>query len=130
MSKTVEVSEEAKKILAQWYDREILDDTTVLRGSLFGAIFGLFRQHAVTINGTVHLASGAPDPDSPLGIALLGHEFFHVMHQMQLGWWKYLLRYVGSWRPSHITNGRAHPMERPAYERGDDVWQSMQSTDR
>lgn len=130
MSKSVVIPEKAKKILAQWYDRDILDETTVLRGSLLGAIFGLSGQHAVTINRTVHLTSLAPDPDTPLGIMLLGHEFYHVVHQRQLGWWKYLIRYVAGWRPSHVSSGRGHPMERSAYERGDEVWQAMQpSTD-
>ena len=130
MSRTAEISEEAKEILVQWYDREILDDTPVLRGSIFGFIFGASGQHAVTINGTVHLTSRAPDSDSPLGIMLLGHELFHVVHQMELGWWKYLVRYLASWRPSHVSNGRSHPVEGPAYERADKIWRAMQdSTD-
>ena len=129
MSRTVDIPEETKKILGRWYDRKILDETPVLRGSLFGAIFGISKQHAVTINRTVHLTSHAPDPDTPLGIMLLGHELFHVVHQMELGWWRYLIRYLAGWRPSHISNGRNHPMERPAYERGDQLWRAMQPPD-
>lgn len=129
MSRKVTISDEAKAILAQWYDRETLDETPVLRGSLFGFIFGMSRQHAVTINRTVHLTSHAPDPDTPLGIMLLGHELFHVVHQTELGWWKYIARYLTGWRPSHVSNGRSHPMEKPAYERGDQIWWAMQTPD-
>ncbi len=129
MSRTVVVPEEAKEILARWYDREILDETPVLRGSIFGLIFGLFGQHAVTINRTVHLTKHAPDPDTQVGIMLLGHELFHEAHQTELGWWKYLIRYLASWRPSHVSNGRSHPMERPAYERGDEIWRAMHPPD-
>ena len=127
MSRNVVVSKDAKDILSKWYDPKTLDETTVLRGSLFGAIFGLFGQHAVTINRRVHLTPRAPDPVTPIGVMLLGHELFHVEHQTELGWWKYLIRYVTIWRPSHVSNGRAHPMERPAYERGDQIWHAMQS---
>ncbi len=129
MSRTVDVSEYAKEILTQWYDRNMLDETPVLRGSLFGVIFGMSRQHAVTINRTVHLTSHAPDPDTRLGIMLLGHELYHVEQQTRLGWWRFLLRYITGWRPSHVSNGRSHPMERPAYERGDQVWRAMQPPD-
>ena len=125
MSKAVNVQEEAKEILVQWYNREVLDETPVVRGSLLGLIFGLSRQHAVTINGTVHLTRNAPDLETPLGIMLLGHELYHVVHQMELGWWRYLVRYLVGWRPSHVSVGRSHPMEGPAYERGDQVWWAM-----
>ena len=126
MSRTVEVSEEARVILTRWYGREILDATPVLRGSLFGWLFGASGQHAVTINRTVHLTRHAPDPDTPAGITLLGHELYHVEQQIELGWWKFLFRYIVGWRPSHISNGRGHSMERPAYERGDEIRQAMQ----
>ena len=128
MARTVEVSEEAKAILTQWYDREILDETPVLLGSLFGWIFGASGQHAVTINRRVHLTRHAPDSDTPSGIVLLGHELYHVLQQTELGWWRFLFRYIVGWRPSHITSGRSHPMERPAYERGDEVRRAMQPT--
>lgn len=127
MSRTVEVSAEAKVILIQWYGREILDETPVLRGSLFGWIFGASGQHAVTINRTVHLTRHAPDPETQAGITLLGHELFHVVQQTELGWWRFLIRYIAGWRPSHITNGRSHPLERPAYERGDEIRRAMQA---
>ena len=125
MSSTVDISQETKNILSQWYDRRTLDDTSVVRGSLFGAIFGMSGQHAVTINRRVHLTKHAKEVDSPLGIMLLGHELFHVVHQQELGWWKYLLCYLTGWRPSHVSNGRTHPMERPPYERGDEIWRAM-----
>ena len=129
MSRAVDVSEEVKEILTQWYDREILDETPVLRGSIFGVIFGISGQHAVTINRTVHLTSHAPDLDIPVGIMLLGHELFHVEQQTDLGWWRFFLRYMTGWRPSHVSNGRSHPMERPAYERGDEIWRVLQPSD-
>ena len=129
MAKTVEVSKEAKVILTQWYDREILDETPILRGSLFGWMFGVSRQHAVTINRTVHLTRHAPDLATQAGIVLLGHELYHVGQQARLGWWQFLFRYIVGWRPSHISSGRSHPMEKPAYERGDEIWRAMQPQD-
>ena len=129
MSRTVDVSEEARVILNKWYDREFLDNTPVLRGSLFGWIFGASGQHAVTINRTVHLTRHAPDPDTPAGIMLLGHELYHVVQQTELGWWRFLFRYIIGWRPSHISNGRSHPLEMPAYERGDEIRRAMPPTD-
>ena len=111
--------------LSPWYSAEFLESVTVLRGSLLGWLFGKFGQHAVTINETVHLAPDAPDLTADSGVVLLGHECLHVEQQRDMGWWRFLARYVVRWRPSHIKNGRTHPFERPAYERGREIRASL-----
>ena len=78
MAKTITVSPEVKQKLIYWYDADFLDGISVLKGSLPGRLFGTFGQHAVTINGTVHLTSSADDLESDKGTVLLGHECFHV----------------------------------------------------
>ncbi|MDP6402990.1 MAG: DUF4157 domain-containing protein [SAR202 cluster bacterium] len=125
MAKRVEVPESGYDRLSRWYDRTFLDNVTVLRGSLFGWIFGRSGQHAVTINKTVHLTSHARDLETVRGIALLGHEYFHVQQQRDMGWWVFLARYVWSWRPSHIKDGKKHPMEKPAYQRGREIRKAL-----
>jgi hypothetical protein len=64
MTKTVTVSPEVKQKLSHWYDADILDRVAVVQGSIPGRLFGTFGQHAVTINGTVHLTSSADDLES------------------------------------------------------------------
>ena len=108
-------------MLAAWYDQAVIEGTPVLSGSLFGWLFGVFGQHAVTINGSVHLTPQAPELASERGIALLGHELYHVVDQRRVGWWRYLGGYVAHWRPTHICHGRRHPYEAPAYARQAEV---------
>ena len=74
MATTVTVSTEVKQRLSPWYDAELLDGVRVVQGSVAGRLFGMFGQHAVTINGTVHLTSSADDLESDKGTVLLGHE--------------------------------------------------------
>ena len=126
MAQRIDFPERALNHLTEWYSTELLESTTILRGSIFGWLFGWFGQHAVTINGTVHLTSRAPDLDSDRGVRLIGHELFHVSQQQEMGWWRFLAKYVWSWRPTHINNGRSHPMEQPAYERRDAIMASLQ----
>jgi hypothetical protein len=121
MAKTVAVSPEVKQKLSHWYDTDLLDSVSVLKGSIPGRIFGTFGQHAVTINGKVHLTSSADDLESDKGTVLLGHECFHVVQQQQMGWWGFLIKYIAAWRPSHIKHGSRHPLEAPAYERGREI---------
>ncbi|MCI0438635.1 MAG: DUF4157 domain-containing protein [Chloroflexi bacterium] len=121
MSTRVHVPEEVKDKLSDWYSRELLDSVPVLRGSLFGWLFGSFGQHAVTINKTVHLTAHAPGFEGVSGVVLLGHECFHIEQQRDMGWWRFLAHYILSWRPSHIKNGRTHPLEKPAYDRGREI---------
>ena len=85
----------------------------------------MFGQHAVTLNQKVHVTRRAADLDENWGISLLGHELFHVEQQQQIGWWNFLIRYALKWRPTHITNGTSHPMEKPAYDRGLEVWNAF-----
>lgn len=99
----------------------------MLRGSLFGWVFGRFGQHAATINRTVHLTPRAPDLESVPGVVLLGHECYHVLQQQEMGWWRFLAAYICRWRPSHVSRGWEHPLERPAYERGREVLQTLRS---
>ena len=62
--------------LGRWYGEPFVEEATVLQGSIFGWLFGVFGQHAVTINRTVHLTPRAPDLEADRGVALLGHECF------------------------------------------------------
>jgi len=103
----------------------MVERTRVLRGSALGWLFGRFKQGAVTVNGTVHLTPAAPDLLSPQGTALLGHELFHVEQQAQMGWWRFLLQYVAAWRPRHVRDGRSHPLEAPAYLRGEEIGRAL-----
>ena len=122
MASRVTMPQASRELLAQWYSEEFLVSTLVFRGSFLGRIFGLFRQTAVTINKTVHLTSRAHDLESLAGITLLGHEYYHVLQQQEMGWWKFLARYVWRWRPTHVRRGRTHPLEVPAYERSDSIY--------
>ncbi len=121
LASVVTIPADARAVLAHWYVDELLDSTRVLQGSLFGWLFGLSGQHAVTINGTVHLTPKAPDVGSDSATVLIGHELFHVEHQRRIGWWRYLAAYVARWRPAHVRQGWKHPYEAPAYARGREI---------
>jgi hypothetical protein len=125
MPRRIEVPENVRQRLAQWYSDEFLRNTTVLRGSFFGTLLGWFGQHAVTINKTVHFTPRAPDMESNSGTILLGHECFHIVQQTEMGWWMFLIRYAIRWRPSHVRRGWEHPMERPAYDRGKEIRRAL-----
>ena len=126
MSKRVVMPQSSTQKLTRWYDEHLLNNTTLLRDSIFGWIFGLFRQAAVTINKTIHLTHNAPaDLSSNSGIVLLGHELYHVLQQQEMGWCSFLLRYLWHWRPWHVTQGRKHPLEEPAYARGDEISETL-----
>ena len=126
MSTPAIVPASTKQILKAWYAEQMIDATPVLHGSFLGWLFGRFNQHAVTINGTVHLTSKADALDSPEGVVLLGHEYYHVVQRGEMGWWSFLARYLWGWRPSHVRDGRKHPLEAPAYARGDEVRRAIQ----
>ena len=121
----VPVPDRTRRLLRQWYPEDLTEETTVVRGSVFGWLFGRFGQHAVTVNRTVHLTSDAPGLESDAGIVLLGHELYHVVQQQEMGWWRFIARYVWSWRPSHVSEGWRHPLEEPAYARGREIRGSL-----
>lgn len=125
MAQRETISQEVCERLSRWYPPELVGGTRVLRGSLFGWVFGRFGQGAVTINGTVHFTPLAPDVRTRWGTALLGHELFHVEQQARMGWWRFLLRYALSWRPGQVRNGGSHPLEAPAYRRGEEVYKAL-----
>ena len=94
MSKRASLSIAVRDALRPWYPDEVMERVPVLRGSFFGWLFGLNGNHAVTINGTVHVTRRAP-PEGSLGwTVLMGHELFHVEQQAAMGWWPFLLRYL------------------------------------
>jgi hypothetical protein len=127
MSTRVALTDAAKAKLARWYAPEVLANARILRGSVFGWVFGRFGQAGVTINRTVHLTPRAmPELESARGLALIGHELFHVAQQQEMGWWRYLARYVWRWRPKHISRGHEHPMEAPAYARGAEIRRALE----
>jgi hypothetical protein len=125
MAARIQMSDRTKQVLGKWYSQQILAQTPVIRDSFWGWLFGLTGRHAVTINKKVHLTRHANDPDSDLGIMLLGHELFHVEDQQRAGWRRYLFRYILRWRPQQIRNGRSHSMEKDAYNRGDEIWHEL-----
>lgn len=125
MAERLNLPEPAIRHLRRWYRPDLLESTAVLRGTILGWLFGRLGQDAVTVNGSVHLTSRASGLDSDRGIGLIGHELFHVVQQQEMGWWRFFVRYVLAWRPVHVMRGRGHPMERPAYERGDAIMASL-----
>jgi hypothetical protein len=112
--------------LIRWYDEQLLWETPILRSTALGWLFGLFGQAAVTIKKTIYLTRNAPaDLTSRSGLALIGHEMYHVVQQRQMGWCGFLLRYLWHWRPKHITRGEEHPLEKPAYDRQREIEQAL-----
>lgn len=126
MATEIMIPQSSARKLARWYDEQLLKKTPVFRGGVYGWIFGLFGQAAVTIAETIHLTRYAPDDLSCSdSIALIGHEMYHVTQQGQMGWWGFLFRYVWHWRPKHIKSGADHPLEKPAYERQREIEQAL-----
>ena len=121
MANRAALSDEVKAALRLWYPDAVMDGVLVLRGSFFGWLFGLNGNHAVTINGTVHVTRRAPPEGSLAWTALMGHELYHVEQQAAMGWWPFLLRYLWRYRPRHLRSARSHPYEIPAYERGAEI---------
>ena len=108
-------------LLKDWYSHDLMASTSIKYTGLWARFFGLLGQHAVTLNGTIHITQHAPGLDTDMGIMLIGHELYHVGQQMHRSWWGYLLEYARGWRPRHIWNATSHPLEVPAYQRGDEV---------
>lgn len=127
MAERVRVPQSTVQELTRWYSEDLIRSTLLFKGTFFGWLFGLLRQAAVTINKSVHLTGRAPDLTSHSGIVLLGHELYHVVQQQEMGWWNFLLRYLWHWRPWHVTQGRKHPLEEPAYSRGDEISDALPS---
>ena len=127
MARQVALPPTSRRALTRWYGDEVLERAILVQGSLIGRLFGRFGQHAVTVNKTVHYALDAPELDSDRGVALLGHELYHVEQQMDMGWWFFLARYLWRWRPSHVNQGWTHPMEAPAYRRGREIREALSS---
>jgi hypothetical protein len=126
MAKRVTLSPDSVNKLTTWYHQSVLSGTPILQHSIFGWLFGLFKQHGVTINKTIHLTNRAPKIDSDSWIALIGHELIHVLQQQEMGWWKFLAKYIWHWRPKHINRGREHPLEKRAYARQDEIEEFLQ----
>lgn len=121
MSKRAALSLEVRAALRPWYSDEVMERAPVLRGSLFGWLFGLNGNHAVTINGTVHLTRRAPPEGTLAWTVLMGHELYHVEQQAEAGWWRFLVGYLWRYRPRHLRDARTHPDEIPAYARGREI---------
>ena len=121
MSKIVSIPQSSAQELIHWYSEHLIKNTPVRQGTIFSWLFGLFGQAGVTVNKTIHLTKRAPDPVSQSGIVLIGHELYHVLQQQEMGWYRFLFSYIWHWRPRHIKNGREHPLEKPAYARGDEI---------
>ena len=52
---------------------------------------------AVTFRDTIYLAEGAYNPNTPEGIALIGHEVLHVQQFRDLGTFRFGIRYFGDY---------------------------------
>lgn len=120
MYEEVFLNKRSQVFLHHWY-KESLKTTRILRGSFFGFLFGLFGQWAVTINQTIHLTPAFHHDinNSSIGMGVIAHELFHVEQQREMGFGKFLWQYILNWRPRHIRDGKAHPLEILAYERQD-----------
>jgi hypothetical protein len=126
MAKGILASRSVRERLGRWYSEQLMEETPISRGSAIGWLFGKFKQQAVTINKRVYLAPDAPDLEYMSGIALLAHEYYHVRQQQEMGWWNFLARYLWHWRPSHIKDGRSHPLEAPAYTRAEEILSKLE----
>ena len=128
METVVEISSSSREKLRQWYSDELIGQARFVRRTWIGSLFGVFNQAAVTINGKVHLTPKAPDDlEDAYGVSLVGHELFHVEQQYVMGWIGFLVRYVSGWRPSHISDGGSHPLEAPAYRRGENIKRTLEN---
>lgn len=125
MARRVLLAPSVRRALGPWYSAEVLEGTVLLRGSLFGRLFGAFGQAAVTVRGTVHLTRRAPSLEEPEGLCLAAHELYHVVQQREMGWLRFLARYAWRWRPVHIRQGWRHPLEAPAYARAEEVRRAL-----
>ena len=121
MAKKAALSLEVRAALRPWYSDAVMERVPVLRGSFFGWLFGLNGNHAVTINGTVHVTKRAVPEGTLNWTVLMGHELYHVEQQASMGWWRFLARYLWRYRPRHLWNARTHPDEIPAYARGREI---------
>lgn len=127
MAKGTPAPQSVRQRLGPWYSNKLMAETPIFRGSTLGWLFGQFKQHAVTINKKVYLTPSAPDLESSWGTALLGHEYYHVLQQQEMGGWNFLAHYLWRWRPSHIKHGHKHPLEAPAYARGEEIRLTLES---
>lgn len=126
MATQVMIPNVTMKQLYRWYEYDLQRQTPILRSAFLGRVFGLLGQLAVTVNGTIYLTRHAPmDLESVEGTVLIGHELFHVVQQREMGWWSFLARYILNWRPTQIRDGRTHPLEAPAYARGEEIRQAI-----
>lgn len=126
MSTHMQIPDETVEKLVRWYPHALLtENSPLIGGSLLGRLFGRFGQAAVTINKTVHLTPKAADLISLDGAVLIAHELYHVQQQQEMGWVFFFLRYVIGWRPSQRKDGRSHPLEAPAYARGNEVREAL-----
>lgn len=129
MAERVKIPESTVQELTRWYSEELIRSTPFLKSTFFGWLFGRFGKGAVTINKSVHL-TGKPrdlDPTSRSGIVLLGHELYHVLQQQEMGWWRFLSRYLWHCRPRHVKQPRKHPLEKQAYARQDEISGALSS---
>lgn len=120
---------EAKGNLAPWFTPQELDAFRYKeRGPICWAFRALFHQDAVTWNRVVHFAQSQYDPRTPEGLSLIAHEMLHVRQQRELGWLRFLARYVWALRRAQYRGSRnaQHPMERPAYALGQEVLEALQ----
>lgn len=120
MGKTITVSPEVKQKLIHWHDADFLDGISVLKGSFPGRLFGTFGHHAITINGMVRMTSNRTN-----GPYYWATSASMLIKQQQMGWWRFLARYIAGWRPSHIKHRSRHPLEALAYVRGREILRAL-----
>lgn len=114
------LSQKDKNFLATWYEPRIIDNTKIWKDTFWDWFFGLFGNQAVTLNKTIYISINAPLNNDKKYLVLLAHEFYHVVEQYKYGWWKYLFKYVKNF-PRYWKQPYLHPMEKSAYERGEEA---------
>ena len=123
------LSEEMKK---EWGERVTLSAEVKLAPNWVSVVFGWMGQRGVTINGTIYmtphwerLAWQGGNLKWMYQFTDLAHELYHVNQQRNVGWGRFLWRYMVMW-PSHWRRQWEHPFEVPAYRFDKRVWKRLQ----
>lgn len=80
--------------LAPFVDAGALRALRVRRGVPWKWVPGVFRASATTLGRHVLFRDGAYRTGDPRGLALIAHEAVHVRQYRDLGWIRFLLRYL------------------------------------
>jgi hypothetical protein len=78
-----------QRIFAPYFSREVIEQARIIDGKV---PFWLRRDMcAVVLKFNIYFREGVYCPNTPAGVALLGHELTHVAQFISgLNWWRYL----------------------------------------